>query len=649
MPAGRPLASVVIRAKDEAASIGRLIDILGEQSIADRLELIVVDSGSRDGTLEIVRGHGIEPILVSPNDFSFGGALNTGCEVAAAPIIMALSAHAFPPDREWAERMVAALDDPGVACACGDDRGPDGTPLDEPVRQDERHASRYPFWGYSNAAGAFRAELWRQRPWRADMPGTEDKEWARHWQRRGWAVLVDQRLCVDHDHSHDPLPLVYERSRREWRGYAMYLDLEPFPLRAALSSWWNEVDGHASRARARLSPWRVAKLAGEWSGRRLQGSPPPLDGTLPITTVIPAYQCADLLERALRSVAAQVPAPAEVIVVDDASADDTPSVAARFGARLETHAVNQGEGASRNTGLLAALNPWVALLDCDDEWLPGHLALLWQARGSHVLVGSAALGCGVRAHDHRAYGWAGRTPLVMHGPPDVAVPENKITASSVLIDRNAALAAGGFRTDLRRVTDLDLWLRMLERGTGLAIPRVTALYHQHARQVSADRLAMHTAQQAVIDSYSDRSWCTVSLRRQHEGRVAWDAARAAIADGAPVATTVAGLARQLVVPQRAVGVVKLLAGRSAIRRMTSRYSPGGGPSVAILPGAAPGAAAGGPGQVDLRGHSLPVALILLAFGPTAQALVGTRTAAALVRLLGVKPVSAPRGRAGTAG
>jgi hypothetical protein len=290
----------------------------------------------------------------------------------------------------------------------------------------------------------------------------------------------------------------------------------------------------------------------------------------------------------------------------------------------------------------------VALLDCDDEWLPGHLAALWRARGSHVLVGSAALGCGVRPHDHRVYGWAGRAPLVMKGPPDVAVPENKITASSVLIDRNAALAAGGFRTDLRRVTDLDLWLRMLERGTGLAIPRVTALYYQHPRQVSTDRLAMQAAQQAVLDSYSDRPWCTPSVLRRHEGRVAWDAARAAIADGAPVATTVAGLARQLVVPQRALGVVQLLAGRNAIRRMTSRHSPGGGPSVAILPGAGAGGAAGGPGEVDLRGHSLPAALIRLAFGPTGEAVVGSRTAAALVRLLRVEPVSEFRGRAGTA-
>jgi hypothetical protein len=134
--------------------------------------------------------------------------------------------------------------------------------------QDAAHASRNPFWGYSNAAGGFRRELWRERPWRTDMPGTEDKEWAFSWLRQGWLVRVDPELDVEHDHSHDPLPSVYSRSRREWIGYAMYLDLPPFPLEAAVRRWWDERDGHTTAMRARLSPWRVARLAGEWAGRR---------------------------------------------------------------------------------------------------------------------------------------------------------------------------------------------------------------------------------------------------------------------------------------------------------------------------------------------------------------------------------------------
>jgi rhamnosyltransferase len=263
-----PLASVVIRTKDEALSIGRLLEILGRQTIGDRLETIVVDSGSTDSTVSIVREHGIAPIEIPAERFSFGRALNMGCDAATAPVIVALSAHAFPLDDGWAARMVAAFDDDRVACACGEKRGPDGTPLTDVVLLDFAAARRTPFWGYSNAAGGFRAELWRERPFREDMPGTEDGEWAWEWMKRGRLARIDPALGVDHDHSHDGLRSVFIRSRREWVGYTMYLDLERRSALEMARRWWGDRDGHDSRARARLSPWRAARLAGEWAGRR---------------------------------------------------------------------------------------------------------------------------------------------------------------------------------------------------------------------------------------------------------------------------------------------------------------------------------------------------------------------------------------------
>lgn len=294
--------------------------------------------------------------------------------------------------------------------------------------------------------------------------------------------------------------------------------------------------------------------------------------SLPIAVVIPAYRCEATIERAVRSALAQQPAAAEVIVVDDASGDRSGPLAEALGARVITHERNQGEGAARNTGLKAAREPWVALLDADDEWLPGHLATLWQARGSHVLVGTAALGVGSRPGDHRVRGFAGPRPALLQGPADVALPENKLTASSVLLRREAALAAGGFRTDLPRATDLDLWLRMLARGTGIALPAVTALYHQHDQQVSHDRLRMDTAQRSVLEAYATEDWCTRSVLLRNEGRIAWDAARAARATGAPRLRTAAELAWKLRSPSRVRGVAEALIARRSARRATARHA-----------------------------------------------------------------------------
>jgi hypothetical protein len=363
------------------------------------------------------------------------------------------------------------------------------------------------------------------------------------------------------------------------------------------------------------------------------------DQPLPVTVVIPAYRRPEMVERAIRSVQAQRARPAEVIVVDDASGDETGSRAAALGARVITHERNRGEGAARNSGLAAASHDWVALLDCDDEWLPSHLETLWPARDGHLLVGAAVLVTGSERAAGAAYGWTGRRPNVLLGPADVAVPENTLPPSAVMLRRHPALEAGGFK-DLRRAADLDMWVRLLERGSALAIPRITALYHVHAGQVSGDAKLMHTAHREVLDSHADRPWCTRALRRRHEGALAWDAARGAWAEGAPRVAVALRLAARLAHPQRARGLAQVLTRRFRARRLAARHAPDGGPAVAVLPGASGDPP---PGSIDLRDRGLVAALALLIRRPPARALVPGRATALLARACGVEPIRAPAG------
>jgi rhamnosyltransferase len=260
---------IVIRAKDEAAKIGETLARLGAQTLADRAEVVVVDSGSRDGTADIARAAGARVIEIPAASFSYGGALNTGCEGADTPVLVALSAHAPPPDERWLERLVQPFEDERVACACGYSVAPDGSPLEGRLVQDLALARAHPYWGYSNSAGAFRTELWRPRPFRDDMPGTEDKEWAWHWLHQGRLVVVDPSFATEHsDHREDGPRAAYERSRNVWRGFSMYLDLDPYGVRDLARDWWTELDGYPSHVRARLGWRRAAKLLGRFSGMR---------------------------------------------------------------------------------------------------------------------------------------------------------------------------------------------------------------------------------------------------------------------------------------------------------------------------------------------------------------------------------------------
>jgi glycosyltransferase involved in cell wall biosynthesis len=102
-----------------------------------------------------------------------------------------------------------------------------------------------------------------------------------------------------------------------------------------------------------------------------------VDG-LSVSVVIPTYNRAGLLERAVRSVLPQCRPGDEIIVVDDGSTDNTEAVARAFGAPVVRYlrVEHRGAGPARNAGIKAATSHLVAFLDSDDTWMPGKLT--WQ-------------------------------------------------------------------------------------------------------------------------------------------------------------------------------------------------------------------------------------------------------------------------------
>jgi len=265
--------SVVVRVRDEAVSLARCLALVQAQAVngVAPAQLIVVDNDSRDDSAEVARAHGALVVPISTSEFSFAGALNRGAAVATGAIVVALSAHAFPDDSEWLGRVVDAFSDPVIACACGERFRPDGALLSDPVRYDADAAVRWPAWGYSNAAGAFRAELWRARHFREDLPACEDREWGRYWALEGRPTLLDPSLRVKHDHTHDPVLDIYRRARRESAGFAAFLGADapgPSTVRELIRAWWTDTRFYRNRWRARASHRRAAQLLGTLAGRR---------------------------------------------------------------------------------------------------------------------------------------------------------------------------------------------------------------------------------------------------------------------------------------------------------------------------------------------------------------------------------------------
>jgi len=261
------MISVVIRCKDEAESIGRVFELLARQTVTP--QVVVVDSGSTDGTVEIVRRHGVDELVEIPAEsFTYGGSLNTGTEHATEEVVVALSAHSFPLDDAWLARVLDAMAEPDVACASGQRVDHTGAPLAGRARQDAESARRHPRWGYSSHAGAFRRSLWAQRPFRTDMSASEDKEWAWHWLQQGYVAVLDPALVVEHSHGSDPAMSQYRRARGDWIGLGMYAEVPPPSMRELATRLWRDRGGYASAPRALLSHKRAARLLGDYAGRR---------------------------------------------------------------------------------------------------------------------------------------------------------------------------------------------------------------------------------------------------------------------------------------------------------------------------------------------------------------------------------------------
>jgi glycosyltransferase involved in cell wall biosynthesis len=248
---------------------------------------------------------------------------------------------------------------------------------------------------------------------------------------------------------------------------------------------------------------------------------------LPVSVIIPAYNRRELVARALSSVTRQTALPAEVIVVDDASEDGTAEAAERFGARVIRHGSNAGTAAARNTGLSRAATPWVALLDSDDEWLPNHLQTLWALRDGHVLVAGAAKIEGGARRRLSYHGPPDRDGLRLDSPAPLLFPGNVIPASGAMLRRDLALELGGFRPP-DGVEDLDLWVRMIERGSAFVASTVTVVYHVHGTQTTKGVARMRRGHLVVAGRFAGRPWWSRGLIDRWLAWAAWNDLRAAL-------------------------------------------------------------------------------------------------------------------------
>jgi rhamnosyltransferase len=265
--AARPRASVVVRTLDSADTLQACLKSLRAQTVAP--EIIVVDSGSTDHTMAMAERLADRTIQIARASFSYGAALNRGAAIAAAPIHFALSSHCVLSRRDWIERSLRHYERPEVAATNGQVTRPDGAPLLEAMVLTAQTHQPNPLWGFSNHASSWRAEVWRQEPFDETLIASEDFEWSDRVLARGFAIVFDPSLTVPGHHLRAQGPrALYRRSRREWLATAPFRGLTPPTARDALLQWWSEHPPGTKLHRQRLSPYRIAMIAGRYAAGR---------------------------------------------------------------------------------------------------------------------------------------------------------------------------------------------------------------------------------------------------------------------------------------------------------------------------------------------------------------------------------------------
>lgn len=230
-----------------------------------------------------------------------------------------------------------------------------------------------------------------------------------------------------------------------------------------------------------------------------------------VSVIIPTYNRAHLIERALDSVLAQTYENMDIIVVDDASIDDTEAVVRRYSdsrIRYVRHDQNQGGSAARNSGIRLAKGEYIAFLDSDDEWVPEkvqrHLDV-FQTHPEYHVVYSAVKNVypdgtfRIRQHD---------------GPEgeifDQLMVRNVVgPTSAFVIKRECFARVGGFDESLPSAQDYDMWLRLAKHYRFKRIPEPLVIYYWHGDQITKNVEAKWHGMIAILEKYKE------DLRKMH--------------------------------------------------------------------------------------------------------------------------------------
>jgi rhamnosyltransferase len=212
--------TIVIPTKNGAKDIGACLEAIYSQKNAGRFEVLLIDSGSTDGTLEIMRRYPAHLEQIPPEAFHHARTRNYAAGLAKGDFVVFLSQDAIPASDTWLGAMISNFDDQSVGAAYGRQRPKPGSTLErqevlnavygeERMVKDPSRGEEYGFryYHFSSVNSAIRKEVWQATRFPDELKVYEDIGIAKRILDAGWKIVYEPRAAVYHSHNHTTVGL----------------------------------------------------------------------------------------------------------------------------------------------------------------------------------------------------------------------------------------------------------------------------------------------------------------------------------------------------------------------------------------------------------------------------------------------------------
>jgi glycosyltransferase involved in cell wall biosynthesis len=276
------LSSIIIRTYNESRYLPELLREIEAQTIpSPEREVIVVDSGSTDGTLEIATQRGARIVRIEPEQFSFGRSLNLGCAAARGKHLVFISGHCVPASRDWLSGMIEPLEDGRAELAYGRQIGGPETKFSEhelllkyfPPARSESLGKFF----CNNANAAVPRTVWEELQFDESLTGLEDMAFGKRLVEAGRRIEYVPSAAVFHYH-HESWRKIKRRYEREAIALQKIMPEVHVEIGDALRYFAAGVLGDWAKALARgtfcrhapeIIAFRFCQYYGSWRGNHI--------------------------------------------------------------------------------------------------------------------------------------------------------------------------------------------------------------------------------------------------------------------------------------------------------------------------------------------------------------------------------------------